>query len=187
MFTVTFTDIVRPPRPAGFLRRFDGSVPFESYAWADYKNGFGNASGEYWIGLEALHNLTTAHNYTLRVDMEDFANDTFWAEYSDFSVGPESDNYRLSISGFNAASTAGDSMAYHNGMEFSTLDRDNDLWNPSCAVSRTGGWWYKACHHSKPTGTYYFNAQIDCKGINWKAVYSSCYIFKSMYMAIIPN
>ena len=45
--------------------------------------------------------------------------------FSDFYVEDESDNYRLQVSGYNG--TAGDWLNYHNGMQFSTTERDSDL------------------------------------------------------------
>ena len=52
----------------------------------------------------------------------------------------EVNGYLLHISGFTG--TAGDAMDYHNGMKFSTRDRDNDNWNKNCADETEGGWWY---------------------------------------------
>ncbi|KAJ4947286.1 hypothetical protein JOQ06_009322 [Pogonophryne albipinna] len=40
-----------------FQRRVDGSVNFYR-PWDHYKMGFGNAVGEYWLGLENLSRLT---------------------------------------------------------------------------------------------------------------------------------
>ncbi|KAL1262282.1 hypothetical protein QQF64_007547 [Cirrhinus molitorella] len=40
------------------LRRMDGEVNFFR-PWESYKKGFGNKSGEYWIGLEFLHQMTS--------------------------------------------------------------------------------------------------------------------------------
>jgi Fibrinogen beta and gamma chains, C-terminal globular domain len=34
--------------------RLDGTVNFFK-GWAEYKHGFGNIGGEYWIGLDKLH------------------------------------------------------------------------------------------------------------------------------------
>jgi len=33
-----------------------------------------------------------------------------------------------------------------NGMKFTTLDQDNDLWTGNCAIGHGGtGWWLNAC------------------------------------------
>ena len=44
-----------------------------------------------------------------------------------FAVGNETDNYRLHVDDYNSNSTAGNGLGYHNNMQFTTKDRDNDL------------------------------------------------------------
>ena len=39
-------------------RRFDGSVSFNR-TWSECARGFGNKTGEYWLGLNYIHRLTT--------------------------------------------------------------------------------------------------------------------------------
>jgi hypothetical protein len=41
----------------------------------------------------------------LRIDLYKYSNQTAYAEYSEFWIGPESDNYRLHVSGYSG--TAG--------------------------------------------------------------------------------
>jgi len=72
-------------------------------------------------------------------------------EYSSFSVGPEADKYRLSVSGFSG--DEGDALAapvhparIANGMKFSTPDQDNDDKPVHCA--KYNGWWYTWCSRS---------------------------------------
>ena len=43
-----------------------------------------------------------------------------------FAVGNETDNYRLHVDGYNSNTTAGDSLKYHDNMQFTTKDKDND-------------------------------------------------------------
>lgn len=148
-----------------FQRRQDGSVDFER-TWADYKTGFGNLEGEFWIGKENLHALTSAGFNELRIDMEDFEGNRRYAKYNNFNVKSESENYAIDVSGYSG--DAGDSLAYHNNMPFSTKDRDNDMISDSCSVTYKGAWWYNACHYSNLNGYYYRDSKSpDQAGIIW--------------------
>ena len=93
-----------------FQKRLDGSVDFY-LNWESYKNGFGDLSGEFWLGNDNLHRLTAADHVMLRVDLEDFEGNITYAEYTDFGVADEADKYRLLIGGYKG--TAGDSMTRH--------------------------------------------------------------------------
>ena len=112
-----------------FQRRKDGSVDFFHY-WTDYQQGFGNLSGEFWLGLDKIQRLTPTATQ-LRIDMQDFEGNSRYAQYSSFSVGDSVSKYTLSVSGYSG--TAGDALAYHNGHKFSTRDQDNDDWHTNCA------------------------------------------------------
>ncbi|XP_067296613.1 microfibril-associated glycoprotein 4-like [Pseudorasbora parva] len=136
-----------------FQRRMGGSVNFYR-GWEEYKSGFGATEGEYWLGLENMYQLTRNRKYMLRVDLEDFTGRTGFAQYSTFSVGPETDGYRLQVSGFKDGA-AGDSLTYHNGMKFTTFDKDQDaLGTVNCAKYLLGAFWYNRCHYTNPNGVY---------------------------------
>ena len=135
------------------VRRFDGSGDYNRN-WNEYKQGFGDASGEYWLGNEYLHYMTSSRAYKLRFDLEDWDGNTAYAEYYTFHVNSESDNYRLILdfySGNASASTSADlasGLGYHNNNQFSTYDRDNDNWVPgSCSINHgnNAGFWFNAC------------------------------------------
>ena len=79
-----------------FQRRVDGSVDFYRN-WNDYKNGFGNLTTEFWLGLDKIHRLTSSEQNVLRVDLETFENETAYVVYESFFVANESDGYRLNI------------------------------------------------------------------------------------------
>ena len=133
-----------------FQRRMDGSVNFY-LNWTDYQQGFGIPLGEFWLGLNKIHRLTS--NATeLRVDMQDFEGNSAYAQYTSFSVGDSASKYVLSVSGYNG--TAGDSLASQNGQNFSTWDHDNDAATGNCAQLFKDAWWYHACHHSNLNALY---------------------------------
>ena len=92
--------------PQVFQRRLDGSVDFYR-GWSDYKNGFGSASGEFWLGNYNIHSMTSNGNYVLRIDMEAFDGETSFAKYDGFSVDSESTKYTLRLGAYLPSSTAG--------------------------------------------------------------------------------
>lgn len=132
-------------------RRIDGSVNFYR-RWQEYRNGFGNKSGEYWLGLENLYMMTHNKLYELKVDMEDYDGSKASAVYTVFSVGSESNGgYVLQVGGF-IDKGAGDSLSHHNGVGFSTYDKEQNPY--FCAKYYLGGFWYNACHTTNPNGIY---------------------------------
>ncbi|XP_067027747.1 ficolin-2-like [Acropora muricata] len=168
-----------------FQRRVDNSTDFYR-GWTDYKFGFGNLSGEFWLGNDNLHRIAAAGNLTLRVDLEDFEGNVTFAEYSIFKVADASDKYRLLIGGYNG--TAGDSMAFQNEMQFSTKDQKNDPWSSSCAVTFKGAWWYNTCHKSNLNGQYLGGPHDTfADGINWLAFRGYHYSLKRCEMKLRPQ
>ena len=140
-----------------------------AHNWAEYKEGFpfGSASGELWLGLEYMHQLTSSRPYTLRIDVTNFHGNSRYAKFSTFEVTSEADKYRLllgSYSGDVSTDEAEDRTAgflYHNNSQFTTPDDDNDEKDPgSCVDHHTGcncvrgGFWYKDCAKFNPTSLY---------------------------------
>ena len=85
-----------------FQKRKDGSVDFYR-GWADYKNGFGNLNGEFWLGLDKIHRLTNSERYQLRVDLEDIEGKTAYAEYDMFAITSERTKYKLSMGTYSGS------------------------------------------------------------------------------------
>ena len=48
-------------------------------------------------GNDYLNDITSQARYVLRIDMEDFENETKYEEYSNFAVDSESNKYKLSF------------------------------------------------------------------------------------------
>ncbi|XP_068619019.1 fibrinogen C domain-containing protein 1-like [Battus philenor] len=140
-----------------FQNRFDGSQDFYK-TWSEYKYGFGNLAGEFWLGLEQLHHLTNQKLYELRIELETQHGRDGFASYSVFTVASEHEGYRIGTLG-SFHGTAGDSLTYHAGQKFSTHDADNDEWKDgSCATEHGGAWWYKECDKSNLNGKYTLSA-----------------------------
>ncbi|XP_073828358.1 uncharacterized protein [Musca autumnalis] len=158
-------------------RRLDGSVAFD-LGWEDYKKGFGNPNGEFFLGLEKLHALTTyGATQELLVVLKDHQNQTRYAKYDIFRVGSEAESYVIKDLG-HYDGDAGDSLRVHVGAAFAT--KDNNRGN--FPTERGGGWWRSVqtmCDlHS------YYNPVDDVYGIFWGTWNGWKYTLKSAEMMI---
>lgn len=156
-----------------FQRRFDGNLDFYRN-WADYKNGFGNKSGEHWLGNEYIHLLTnTGQPHDILITGVSYSGEIQMSKYGDFYLENEANNYviqytsdRMNVPGYSMDffGTPG-GYGYSLGMAFSTYDRDNDKVSHSCTLeNQVSGWWYKGCYYSNLNGNYGTN---DVKGVIW--------------------
>lgn len=153
-------------------RRLDGSVDFNR-SWCDYKHGFGNVSGEYWLGLDKINRLTWRTKNKLRVDLEFRGKQKVhhpYAEYDLFVVESELKNYSLTI-GEMSTGDANNSFACNHHAEFSTIDKDDT----NCTKT-FGAWWFPknsstcACGNSNLNGNYHDDQMNGIRWDNWGEV-----------------
>ncbi|XP_052251069.1 ficolin-1-like [Dreissena polymorpha] len=163
-------------------RRQDGSENF-TRSWIDYAYGFGSLKGEFWLGNEFIHRLTSTVPNELRIELQDFENDYRVAKYGRFVVGPESDLYRSTIAFFSGNVT--DSFAPgHNNRQFSTVDNGPSR---TCAESYKGGFWYNNCHAVNINGLYLKGKHDSfADGVDWLGFRGYHYSLKFTEMKIRP-
>ncbi|XP_069131801.1 angiopoietin-related protein 7-like [Argopecten irradians] len=119
--------------------------------WDEFKSGFGDLHGNFWLGNDQLSVLTETP-CVLRIQMHSL-NWTFrYAEYSQFQVSNETDQYRLYVNGFSG--DVGNVMQWTSGYMFSTPDRRNDVNSRSCTEMRRSSWWHRKCTKVNLNGVY---------------------------------
>ena len=64
--------------------------------WDDFSDGFGHVSGDYWLGSDNVHALTTSGSHILRVElMVNTKRDAL--EFAVFSLADRESNYTLAM------------------------------------------------------------------------------------------
>lgn len=123
-----------------FQRKYGDSIDFNR-DWIDYKNGFGDLSGDFWLGLDKVHRLTKNNNYTLRM---------YWkigepkqsSVFDHFAVESEETRYRLKVEG---SGNVWWPLKDSNGQNFTTRDQDSNDQRKHTCVNHCGiGWWYRS-------------------------------------------
>ncbi|XP_078071412.1 angiopoietin-related protein 3-like [Mustelus asterias] len=169
-------------------RRFNGSLDFDR-SWLDYKTGFGDLHGEFWLGLENFYQIVHQAKHILRIELADWKNETRYIEYT-FKIGSKDNNYTLQI-GQVLTGDLSSAISDCKALPFSTSDRDNDLHTDiNCAGQHSGGWWFSACGEANLNGKY-LQSRISRrpdrkKGIFWKTWKGNYYSFKSTQLMVRP-
>ncbi|ROT75960.1 putative ficolin-1-like [Penaeus vannamei] len=104
-------------------------------SWTEYRAGFGDVAGEFWLGNEMLHRITSSRKYSLRVEYTLTNQIEQFAEWEQFRLYDESNNRfitaRLSPQG-------------------------------NCAATIGGGWWSYNCRYMHLTGVYGQSLNTTC-------------------------
>ena len=79
-----------------FQKRKDGLQNFNRN-WSSYENGFGESDSDYWLGLHRIYSMMKDQSQILRVDLQDWENNSRYAEYGDFSIGSKDVEYQIKI------------------------------------------------------------------------------------------
>ncbi|XP_026169051.1 angiopoietin-related protein 4 [Mastacembelus armatus] len=173
-------------------RRQDGSVDFDQL-WQAYEKGFGNLSGEFWLGLEKIHSIAKDGGYILNIKLFDWR-DELASVRLPFQLGGEETKYSLQIKETGTFSTLESSLGTDatSSLPFSTRDQDNDQKNDTnCAKHLSGGWWFSNCGRSNLNGRYFqspppMQRHQRKQGIFWKTWRGRYYPLKSSMMMIAP-
>ena len=146
-------------------RRSNGLVNF-TRPWDDYVRGFGDPTGDYWVGLENMY-ILTSKGCKLMVAMEDYSGNNASTVYASVTVRSSKFNYELGITA-NWMGTAGDSLSTANGVGFTTYDRDHDKHYLNCArLHGGGGWWYTDCGLSRLNSQFATTPRRDDAHLTW--------------------
>ncbi|EDW48651.1 GM21989 [Drosophila sechellia] len=147
-------------------RRENGKTNFIR-KWMEYREGFGNITGEFFIGLQTVHQLTKSEQYELHIQLEDFEGEQRFAHYDRLEVDEEDSGYSLLSLG-KYSGNAGDALTHNLHAKFSTYEEDN---LEKCAARKEGAWWYgDKCGFSNLNGIYSVGDQIydyDGVGVFW--------------------
>nr|XP_034321773.1 microfibril-associated glycoprotein 4-like [Crassostrea gigas] len=154
-------------------RRVNGEETF-TRNWTEYKLGFGTPYGDYWIGNEAIHQLTTGRNSSLYVTITPMDGGVVsFKMYHQFYVFGEDQNYTLQVANPGSGSLD-DRLVWNDadfkttGMQFSTFDVDNDKYIHNCAAAHLGGWWFNRCHSAFLNGLWHSG--------DWRSAWYSQYL-----------
>uniref|UniRef100_A0A7M5X396 Fibrinogen C-terminal domain-containing protein n=1 Tax=Clytia hemisphaerica TaxID=252671 RepID=A0A7M5X396_9CNID len=127
-------------------KRQDGSVSFNRL-WQEYKDGFGDLSGEFYLGNEKIHLLTKDREMMVYLQLWAFDGTKYAVGFKGFFIEDEANKYRLCSGTYDFGDpNFGSEWTDMNGSKFSTRDDDNDrATTMHCGDKWKTGWWFTNC------------------------------------------
>uniref|UniRef100_A0A7M5UV99 Fibrinogen C-terminal domain-containing protein n=1 Tax=Clytia hemisphaerica TaxID=252671 RepID=A0A7M5UV99_9CNID len=146
-----------------FTYRMDGEHNWFA-DWETYKNGFGQHPGDFYMGNELIHKITSSGAYEFYYISEK-GDTTYEGWHETFFIDDESNLYPLRLQGKYDGNMNG--LRSHRGKPFSSSDQDNDPNNQrDCANTRQGSWWWTNCGAFNPHGRFHSTVGGICMGIS---------------------
>ncbi|KAG5275863.1 hypothetical protein AALO_G00125380 [Alosa alosa] len=171
-------------------KREDGSQDFNKL-WSDYKTGFGSLKGEFWLGLEKMLSVSKQRPHVLQMDFSDWRGEAQSVSYT-FQLDGEESNYALHLQPTTPGLLEHALATDHEGLPFSTADRDHDLKeDANCASQLSGGWWFSNCGHSNLNGRYQSGPTLAQRHnrkqvVFWKTWHGRYYPLKTTTIKMAP-
>ena len=110
----------------------------------EFINGFGDLSGNFWLGLEYMHILTDFATTKLVYDAMFVFEDRYGEKkeqiYYDFRIGDSASKYSISYDNdeTNGPNVAGDGL-WNGALFYPTLTTDSTF---VCLTNQPNGWWF---------------------------------------------
>ena len=154
-------------------RKIDTSVTFNK-TWQEFRSGFNDSAGNFWLGNEQIRNMTSSSNCSLYLLFTTAADVTQYAVYFPFSIGKSSTFYKLSMKYTKEGNLTYDSLTGFSGSAFSTFDSDHDLdINHNCASMLKAGWWYGSATLNQGAKCGITNLHSYSTFLSWRDCYAN--------------
>ncbi|KAH8263537.1 hypothetical protein KR044_010272, partial [Drosophila immigrans] len=124
-------------------QRINGAQEFNK-SWQEYVDGFGDLQGDFFIGLEKLHLITSSTRYKLNVSIAfnwyKDGSGRHDVQYDDFRIGNSGSSYELESIGKFSGSPGMNAFVGNEKPKFSTYDKNYPHWAKD--LGDIGGWWF---------------------------------------------
>ena len=124
--------------------KVDNSNAFDKN-WADFKAGFFDSHGNFWLGNDNIYQLTNTRSCTLKITFTTQSGTSEYANYVGFKIDTEANGYQILTASLvqSISSILYDALLYRLNRKFTTKDRDNNVGGSSdCATKYQAGFWY---------------------------------------------